>query len=62
MEKTDFAPTPLINGTDLTDAGLVPGPQFKRLLDAVYDAQLEDRIQSHDEAMKLALTLAAAEN
>jgi hypothetical protein len=53
-EKTDFAPPPLVTGDDLTAAGYSPGPMFKRVLDAVYDAQLEDRVRTKDKAMDLA--------
>ena len=53
------APPPLITGDDLTAAGLSPGPVFKRVLDAVYDAQLESRVSDRDAAMSLALELAA---
>ena len=55
MRKTDFAPAPLITGDDLTAAGAVPGPKFKLALDAAYDAQLEGRIQTREQAMELAL-------
>ncbi len=55
LEQTPFAPTPLISGDDLTAAGLTPGPMFKRVLDTVYDAQLEDRVTTRDEALALAL-------
>ena len=58
LYDTDFAPPPLITGDDLTAAGLQPGPVFKRLLDAVYDAQLEERVRSKQDAMALALQLA----
>ncbi len=44
------APPPWINGDDLIAMGLQPGPQFKRLLDAVYDAQLEHRVNSPEQA------------
>ncbi|HWE03434.1 MAG TPA: CCA tRNA nucleotidyltransferase [Tepidisphaeraceae bacterium] len=57
LEKTQFAPPPLITGDDLAKAGLTPGPQFKRILDAVYDAQLEDRIVTHPAAMEMALSM-----
>jgi hypothetical protein len=57
LEKTDYAPTPLITGDDLTAAGLTPGPLFKRILDEVYDAQLEDRVATREQAMQLALDL-----
>ena len=35
-----------------------PGPVFKPVLDAVYDAQLEGRVGTKEEAMRLAMELA----
>ena len=57
LKKTEVAPAPLITGDDLTAAGLTPGPVFKRVLDAVYDAQLEGRVTTHEQALALALDL-----
>ena len=57
LGKTQFAPLPLVSGDDLTAAGALPGPKFKLALDAAYDAQLEGRIATRDEALRLALTL-----
>lgn len=57
LEATDFAPPPLITGDDLTAAGMKPGPLFKRVLEAAYDAQLEGRVTTQEEAMKLAREL-----
>jgi hypothetical protein len=37
--------------------GVPPGPLFKRILDAVYDAQLEGRVRSKSEARELAADL-----
>ena len=45
------APEPLINGEDLIAMGLRPGPKFGRLLDGVYDAQLEGRVRHRAEAL-----------
>jgi poly(A) polymerase len=59
LEKTTFAPPPFITGDDLTAAGMTPGPAFKRLLDAVYDAQLEDRVTTKPEALALVMQMAA---
>jgi tRNA nucleotidyltransferase/poly(A) polymerase len=59
LEKTDYAPPPLITGDDLTGAGLTPGPVFKQVLDEVYDAQLEGRVTTKDEALRLALAIAS---
>jgi len=58
LERTDFAPPPLINGDILTGLGLVPGPLFKKILDEVYDAQLEGRVGTREEAERMALDLA----
>jgi poly(A) polymerase len=47
-------PEPLISGDDLIQAGYTPGPQFKELLTAVEDAQLEGSIRTKEEALALA--------
>lgn len=52
-----ISPAPLISGDDLIRNGLRPGKQFKVILDALRDAQLEDRIGTFDEALQLALEL-----
>ena len=52
-----LAPHPIISGDDLTALGFRPGPQFKKVLDALYDAQLEDRLRSKPEALELARRL-----
>jgi poly(A) polymerase len=46
-------PTPLITGRDLIEMGLTPGPEFKRLLQAVEDAQLEGTIGTKTDAKSL---------
>jgi poly(A) polymerase len=50
-------PQPLLTGDHLIAAGAKPGPQFKRVLDAVYDAQLEDRITTPEAALALGIKL-----
>ncbi len=57
LAKTEVAPPPLITGDDLVQAGMHPDPAFKRILDAVYDAQLEHRISTREDAMALARQL-----
>ena len=47
-------PKPLINGNDLIEMGLVPGPIFRQILTAVEDAQLEGKIKDRDQALALA--------
>ena len=44
-------PVPLLTGDDLIVAGYAPGPQFKKILSAVEDGQLEGRLQSREDAM-----------
>jgi poly(A) polymerase len=46
-------PQPLITGRELIAAGYRPGPKFKEMLREVEDAQLEGRISTADEAMRL---------
>jgi tRNA nucleotidyltransferase/poly(A) polymerase len=43
-------PAPLLTGNDLIALGYVPGPRFKIMLEAVWDAQLEGAIRTADEA------------
>jgi poly(A) polymerase len=52
-----IGPPPLLTGDDLVAQGLKPGPAFKRILDLVYDAQLEDRVRTLEEARELARAL-----
>lgn len=51
-------PEPLIDGEDLIDLGLKPGPTFRRILDGAYDAQLEGRVVTRAQALNLARELA----
>jgi poly(A) polymerase len=51
MPPEIMRPAPLITGDDLIAAGYGPGPQFKKILSAVEDGQLEGRLHSRDEAM-----------
>jgi poly(A) polymerase len=56
----DVAPAPFVTGDDLVAQGLKPGRLFKRVLDAVYDAQLEDRVRTKEQAMQYAMEIAKA--
>jgi poly(A) polymerase len=53
MTPETIRPAPLITGDDLIAAGYQPGPRFKEILSAVEDGQLEGRLQTKDQAMKL---------
>jgi poly(A) polymerase len=43
----------VISGRDLIELGLAPGPQFRRLLTAVEEAQWEGLVQTREEALAL---------
>jgi poly(A) polymerase len=45
-------PKPLVTGDDLIAAGYAPGPEFRKILDAVENAQLEGSLSSHETAME----------
>ncbi len=46
------APEPILMGRHLIELGMTPGTRFKKILDAVYEMQLDGKITSLDEAMK----------
>lgn len=60
LEGTIVAPEPFITGDDLKQIGLQPGPAFKRILETVYDAQLESQVLDKEHALLLAKQLSAA--
>jgi poly(A) polymerase len=53
LPPEQIRPTPIITGDDLIAAGYKPGPQFKELLTAVEDAQLDGSISTKEEALEL---------
>ena len=57
LAESDLAPPALIGGHDLIALGLPRGPLFKRVLDAVYDAQLEGTVREKAAALALAKTI-----
>jgi poly(A) polymerase len=54
MPPDEVRPPRLLTGADLIAAGYRPGPEFKRVLDEVEDAQLEGRIADKESALALA--------
>jgi len=56
MPAEAVRPQPLIGGRELIAAGYQPGAQFKQMLRAVEDAQLEGTIATAEEALKLVQT------
>lgn len=55
----ELRPQPLLTGRDLIDLGMQPGPQFGRILDAAFDAQLEGEITTREQAIAWAAAHAA---
>ena len=49
--QEEIRPAPLLNGEDLIALGYRPGPQFREILSAVEDAQLEGTLHSKDDAL-----------
>jgi poly(A) polymerase len=52
FSREPLIPPPLVTGRDLIKLGLRPGPQFKLLLDAVQNRQLEGTLDSRDAALE----------
>ncbi len=50
MPAEQIRPQPLLTGDDLIAMGYTPGPQFKQILGAVEDAQLEGRLENQEQA------------
>jgi poly(A) polymerase len=55
----DLNPPPLLTGDDLKQMGIPQGPVYKRLLDAVREAQLDGTITTKEEAIELVKRLLA---
>jgi len=49
----EIKPQPLLRGDDLIAQGYKPGPAFKKILQAVEDAQLEGKIHTREDALRL---------
>jgi tRNA nucleotidyltransferase (CCA-adding enzyme) len=52
-------PEPLVGGDDLKAMGIVPGPVYSQVLDAVYTAQLDEEITQRDQALQMVRQLLA---
>lgn len=53
ISSDKLKPQPYIKGKDLIELGLKPGPLFGELLTEIYDLQLEEKICSREEAIKV---------
>jgi hypothetical protein len=58
IPPAEVAPRALLDGADLIAMGLTPGPEFKRILDRVYRAQLDGEISSKAQAIDMVQTRA----
>jgi len=57
LEVEKRPPAPLLMGRHLLEMGLKPSPLFKRILDAVYELQLDNRVTTLEEARAAARRL-----
>jgi poly(A) polymerase len=51
--EADLNPPPLVTGDDLKEHGVPQGPAYKRMLDAVREAQLDGTITTKEQGLKL---------
>ncbi len=61
MPPAQLNPAPLLSGDDLIRHGVPRGKQYQRLLEAVRDAQLENKVTTLQEALELVDQLRAVE-
>ena len=61
MSEEEIKPEPLLRGKDLIEMGLEPGPPFGRLLESVYEAQLDGRLHTSQDAVEYVKTLLKGE-
>ena len=54
LSREEIAPEPFLSGDDLIEAGYSPSPLFGKVLDTVYDAQLEGKVKDKEEALRMA--------
>jgi len=52
LSDDEIRPPALVTGHDLIQLGLSPGPAFREILKAVEDAQLEESIQTREQALQ----------
>lgn len=57
LEIEKKAPDPILMGRHLIELGLAPSPKFSEILDAVYELQLDGKIDDVDSAVEMAKTL-----
>lgn len=54
LTREEIAPEQFLTGEDLIEMGLTPSALFTTILESVYDAQLDGKVATRDEALSLA--------
>ena len=57
IRPDDVAPPPLLTGHDLASLGVTKGPVYKKILDRVYYAQLNEEISDRPAAIAFVRTI-----
>ena len=52
LKPEEARPKPILTGNDLIDLGYTAGPEFKKILIALEDAQLENQIKDRESALE----------
>lgn len=61
IDPEQVQPAPLVRGGDLAARGVPSGPAYKRLLDRLYERQLNEELRERDEALRALNELVAQE-
>jgi poly(A) polymerase len=56
IPEEEIRPAPLLKGDDLIELGYKPGPEFRGILSALEDAQLEGTLRTREEALSFILS------
>jgi len=51
LDPLKIAPAPFVTGADLLAMGVAEGPELGRVLDEIYNAQLDERLEDRSEAL-----------
>ncbi len=51
--KDQVRPPRLVTGNDLIERGYIPGPQYRLILQSLEDAQLDGKVQTREDALRL---------
>ncbi len=61
LSVEESAPSPILLGRHLIELGLTPSPEFRKILDAVYELQLDGKVTNLEEAIGEAKKIMNAE-